>query len=416
MPRAVVTMTRKYMNKPVELTVGTRNAGAENIQHVYYMVHAKDRYAALKRIVDFNPEIYGIIFCRTRLDTQEVAEKLMQDGYRAEALHGDLSQGQRDQIMNKFRRKQVHILVATDVAARGLDVSDLTHVINYILPDELSSYTHRSGRTGRAGKAGTSIAIIHMREKYRIRELESSLGKTFEYRRVPSGQEVCAKQLQQRLDTMLNLEIDHAMLGPMLPAITEKLATLERDELIKRFVSLNFDRFLQYYKNAPDLNERDVERRPPAPGRPREASRGKEYSRPTETSRNKEYSRPAEGSRPKRDFKDENFTRFAINVGKKDGILPARLIAIINEGTRVRNIAIGKIVISEHATMLDADSRYSAVILKAFDRQMIHGKPVKIEVIQDSKAQPAAKAGRRYIATPRPTPVPKKYKKKAAAE
>ncbi len=171
MPRAVVAITRKYMTKPVELTVGTRNAGAENIQHVYYMVHAKDRYGALKRIVDFSPDIYGIIFCRTRLDTQEVAEKLMQDGYRAEALHGDLTQAQRDLIMNKFRRRHVHLLVATDVAARGLDVSDLTHVINFSLPDELSSYTHRSGRTGRAGKAGISIAIIHMREKYRIREL-----------------------------------------------------------------------------------------------------------------------------------------------------------------------------------------------------------------------------------------------------
>jgi len=393
MPRAVVTITRKYMTVPVELTVGTRNAGADNIQHAYYMVHAKDRYAALKRLVDFNPDFYGIIFCRTRLDTQEVAEKLMQDGYRAEALHGDLSQIQRDRIMNKFRRKQVDILVATDVAARGLDVSDLTHVINYSLPDELSGYTHRSGRTGRAGKAGTSIAIIHMREKYRIRELERNLGKTFTYRRVPSGQEVCAKLLQQRIDTMLNLEVDHALLGPMLPALVEKLADLKRDELIKRFISLNFDRFLQYYKNAPDLNEREVERHAaPPPGRPKEGSRGK------------------------RDFRDENFTRFAINLGKKDGILPARLIAIINEGTRVRNIAIGKIVISEHNTLLDADSRYAPAILKAFDRLMIHGKPVKIEMVQASKPQPAPKVGRRYVATPRPTVAPKKYKKKAAAD
>ncbi|HSH13071.1 MAG TPA: DEAD/DEAH box helicase [Desulfurivibrionaceae bacterium] len=257
MSREVAAIAANYMNKPMEITVGQKNVGTENVRHIYYMVQAKDRYQALKRIADLNPDIYAIIFCRTRQETQEVAEKLIGDGYSADALHGDLSQGQRDHVMNKFRGKSMQMLVATDVAARGLDVSDLTHVINYNLPDDPASYTHRSGRTGRAGKTGISIVIINLRELFKVREIERRLQRKFEAGKLPSGQQVCERQLLNLIDTVNKVQVDHARIEPFLPAVYEKLADLDREELIKRFVSLEFNRFLEYYRNAPDLNASD---------------------------------------------------------------------------------------------------------------------------------------------------------------
>jgi len=242
------------MHNPHEIAAGQRNVGAKNIRHLFYMVHAKDRYEALKRIADINPFIYGIVFCRTRRETKEVADKLKNDGYNADALHGDLSQVQRESVMKGFRNKHLQMLVATDVAARGLDVNDLTHVINYNLPDELDVYIHRSGRTGRAGKSGISITIIHTREANKIRSLERITGKRFEKKQIPLGREICEKQLFNLVDRMEKIEVDETQISEYMDAIYKKLDWLSREDLIKRFVSVEFNRFLDYYKNAPDLN------------------------------------------------------------------------------------------------------------------------------------------------------------------
>lgn len=361
MSREVMAIAGKYMTKPLEITVGQRNAGAENVRHIYYMVQARDRYAALKRIVDGAGDIYSIIFCRTRQETQEVADKLTEDGYNADALHGDLSQVQRDQVMNKFRRRNLQLLVATDVAARGLDVNDLTHVINYNLPDEPSHYTHRSGRTGRAGKAGISIAIVHMRETHRIKEIEAKLKKKFQRGLLPSGREICEKKLDSLIDVMKQVDINHEQIGPFLPAVMEKLASLDREELIKRFVSVEFNRFLEYYRNAPDLNSSTPEKSH-APGK-------------GQTERGKPFKQSGSGK----------FTRFILNVGKKDGVNPGRLIGEINDATSNRSIRIGRIELMDRATLLEVDSRFTPQILGAFQNLMIGGRPVTIKVTGDEK-------------------------------
>lgn len=254
MPNEVSRIARKYMENPHEITVGNRNQGAANIQHVYYVVHARDRYNALKRILDFNPGVYGIVFCRTRAETQDVSDSLIRDGYSADALHGDLSQAQRDFVMKRFRSKTIRMLVATDVAARGIDVDDITHVINYNLPDEIESYTHRSGRTARAGKSGTSIVILNMKEFGKIRMLERILGKKFVENKVPTGFDVCEKQLFHLVKKIHDTEVNEKGIEQYLPKIMEELKDLSKEELIKRFISDEFSRFLDYYKNAADLN------------------------------------------------------------------------------------------------------------------------------------------------------------------
>ncbi|MCK5738429.1 DEAD/DEAH box helicase, partial [bacterium] len=261
MPTTVSRIARNYMKEPTEITVGRKNAGAENVNHIYYMVHARDRYRALKRIVDFHPEIYGIVFCRTRADTKEVSDKLMQDGYSADALHGDLSQAQRDQVMGKFRVRNLQLLVATDVAARGLDVNDLTHVINYQLPDDDEIYTHRSGRTGRANKKGDCVSIAHARDHSKIRLIERQIGKKFDRRRVPTGQEICQRQLLAIVDKMMEAKVDSVRLDPLLEIIYEKVGEMDRETIIRNFVSLEFNRFLSYYKDARDLDVVDGSRR-----------------------------------------------------------------------------------------------------------------------------------------------------------
>lgn len=254
MPKPIAAIAAKYMQDPAEIVIGNRNAGAENIRHLYYVVHARDKYLALKRIVDYYPSVYGIIFCRTRTDTKEIADKLIADGYNADALHGDLSQIQRDSVMQKFRNRHLQLLVATDVAARGLDVNDLTHIINYALPDDISAYTHRSGRTGRAGKAGISMAIINLKEKHLIRQIEHLTGKPFTAAKVPGGREICEKQLFNMISKMENVEIEHSEIDPYLPVIYRKLEWLDKEEVIKRFVALEFNRFLEYYRDAADIN------------------------------------------------------------------------------------------------------------------------------------------------------------------
>jgi len=351
MSREVAAIAKKYMSAPVEVTIGKPNAGAENVRHEYYMVQAKHRYLALKRIVDNCPNNYSIIFCRTRQETQEVANKLIQDGYNADALHGDLSQPQRDQVMRKFRCKNLQLLVATDVAARGLDVNDLTHVINYNLPDDIVYYTHRSGRTGRAGRTGTSVAIVHMKERFKIGQIEKKIKKKFKQCRIPSGEEICKKQLVSLVDVVTKVEVDHDQIDSLYAEISERLGSLDRQELIKKFLSLEFNRFLEYYKNAPDLNVSDGAK-----------------NRPTPTHSNRK----------------QKFTRFFLNVGRRDGIMPQGLIGKINGVPGVGRIAIGKIEIMRNTAHLEADSRFAPQILDAFQHSTINGKTVSIKVARDN--------------------------------
>ncbi len=345
MPKEVRKIANEYMHNPIEITIGKKNAGAENVNHVCYMVQARDRYLALKRIVDYHPDIYGIVFCRTRRETQEVADKLMQDGYNADALHGDLSQAQRDVVMNKFRIKHLSLLVATDVAARGLDVNDLTHVINYNLPDELEIYTHRSGRTGRAGKFGTSIVIAHLKEKGKLKTIENLIGKKFTHLSVPLGKEICERQLFHLIDRMERVEVDNTQIDSFLPEINAKLEWMDRDELIKKFVSVEFNRFLDYYRNMPDLNK------------------------PTEE----------KGKSSKRG-KGVEFTRFFINLGKMDGLKPVDVIGMINDYTGTKNFEIGEIDIRKTYSFFEVDKAYTKEILSAFKNKKLKKREINVEI------------------------------------
>ena len=335
MPKDVEEMSRNYMGEREQITIGTKNSGNENVEHVYYMVQAKDRYLALKRIVDMNPDIYAIIFCRTRQETQEVAEKLMKDGYNADALHGDLSQAQRDTVMQKFRIKHLQILVATDVAARGLDVSDLTHVINYNLPDDIESYTHRSGRTGRAKKKGVSIAIIHTKEKHRIKSIERIIKREFIRKDVPNGMDICKKQLFHLINRMENVEVNSEQIDPLLPEIFSKLEYLDKEEIIKKFVSLEFNRFLEYYKDARDLNVKET---------PKEDGNGN-------------------GGKKK---KSGRKTRLKMNLGERDRITPKRLLGIINDTVGDKTISINDIEITQRYTFFDVFDDQKGKIMNAF--------------------------------------------------
>ncbi len=352
MPREVAAIARNYMSKPKEITVGKKNAGADKVEHKYYLVQARDRYSALKRIADMNPNVYAIVFCRTRMETKEVAEWLIRDGYPADALHGDLSQAQRDHVMSRFRNKSLQMLVATDVAARGLDVNDLTHVINYNLPDDTESYTHRSGRTGRAGKSGVSIAIIHLRERYKIREIEKKINKTFEKATIPTGKEVCEKQLFHFIDKMEKVEINHDQIEGFLPAINEKLESLDKEDIIKRFVSLEFNRFLEYYKHASDLNVPD------------ERDSGKR-------------------ERGGRRASSADFNRLFINVGKNHGLNPQRLMGLVNEATNANNIEIGRIDVMKSFSFFEIDKQYTDKVLDGLNDASFEGVSVSTEIAKD---------------------------------
>jgi len=359
MPKPLLSIANKYMFNPVEITIGVRNSGAENVEHLAYFVQAKDRYLALKRIVDFSPNIYGIVFCRTRQETKEVSEKLMQDGYNADALHGDLSQPQREYVMNKFRTRNLKLLVATDVAARGLDVDDLTHIINYDLPDEIEIYTHRSGRTGRAGKKGISIAIAHLKEKHKLNQIEKQLNKKFTVLPIPGGRDICEKQLFHLIDRVEKVEIDHTQIESFLPQIYNKLEWMDRNELIQRFVSVEFNRFLDYYRNLPDISS---------------PSDGKSFSK--------------EGSRSSR---RANYTRYFINLGTTDGLKPAQLIGMINDFTGIRNIDIGEIDIMKNFSFFEADSNYQSEVIEGFKGQRLKKREISVEVAEKRRGDNRSK-------------------------
>lgn len=345
MPDEIAKIARKYMHDAKEISVGTRNAGSDNVEHLYYMVNAANRYLALKRIVDMNPDIYGIVFCRTRQETKDVAEKLMKDGYNADALHGDLSQEQRDTVMNKFRVKHLRVLVATDVAARGLDVSDLTHVINYNLPDDVEVYTHRSGRTGRAGKKGVSCVIIHSRERRRLRDIEKVIKKEFKHALVPSGLDVCKRQLFYLIDRMEHVDVNNEEIDKFMDQIYAKLSYLSKEEIISRFVSLEFNRFLDYYKGAEDINV--------------------DLKSEKESRRNDRPSRKSGGKK----------VRFKMLYGTKQNASPRSVLAIINDTTRDKSISIGDIEITNKFTFFDVYADQADQVLNAFAEA---GKPLSI--------------------------------------
>lgn len=331
MPDEIARIARKYMHSPQEVVIGSRNQGAENVRHIYYMVNARDKYLALKRIADDNPNIYAIIFCRTRRDTQEIADKLIADGYNADALHGDLSQQQRDIVMRKFRDRVITLLVATDVAARGLDVDDLTHVINYGLPDDTAVYTHRSGRTGRAGKTGVSIAIIHSREKGKLREIEKKIGKKFERKEVPTPQHIIEKQLYNLADRIERVKIDEDQIAKYLPGVTRKLEWLSGEDLLKRVVSLEFNRLLDYYRNAPNIDFIDEK-----PSRER-----------------KERQKPLNDKEKDRRTAEAGMERIYINLGKGDGFFAGNLIDMLNHVVEGKRVDVGRIDLLPHYSLFD---------------------------------------------------------------
>lgn len=362
MSREVARISKNYLDHPMEITIGKQNSGAENIRHIYYQVHAKDRYIALKRIADMNPAIYGIVFCRTRMETKEVADKLAKDGYNADALHGDLSQAQRDFVMNRFRERTLQMLVATDVAARGLDVNDITHVINYNLPEELDIYTHRSGRTGRADKSGTAISILNFREVKKVPQLEKIVGKKFEQLPVPAGEDICQKQLFNFIDRMENVDVDEEQIAPFMDTVNKKLEWLSKEEIIKHFVSLEFNRFLEYYKNAPDLNKN------------------------VDTNTGGRQDRKNDGGRRSNGRKGSNgaFTRFFMNMGKKDGIAPNKIIGMINDNTQDRDVNIGSIDVMENFSFFEVSKQHESKVLNSFQKSHFKGRSVNVEIAEAS--------------------------------
>jgi len=374
MPAEIARISKKYMHDSTEISVGTRNAGAENVDHVYYMVQARQRYLALKRIVDMNPDIYGIVFCRTRQETKEVAEKLMGDGYNADALHGDLSQAQRDTVMSKFRLRHLQLLVATDVAARGLDVSDLTHVINYNLPDDVEIYTHRSGRTGRANKSGVSVSIIHSRERNRIRDIERIIKKSFRQETIPNGIDICKRQLFHLIERMETVDVNSGEIDPFMPHVLSKLEYLSKDEIIRRFVSLEFNRFLDYYKNAEDLNLPEH----PTRGGDRREGRSDRSDRPERAGRGE---RDGGGDR-RRDggSKRGQRVRLKLNIGTRENANTRSVLSSINEVTNDKSISIGDIEITQKFTFFDVFADQADQVLHAFAN---NGGPLEVGIVEN---------------------------------
>ena len=395
MPNEIVAIANKYMTNPFEISIGKKNTGAENVEHHFYVIHAKDRYLALKRVADINPNIYGIIFCRTRMETKEIADKLIQDGYNADALHGDLSQAQRDHVMARFRSKHLQMLVATDVAARGLDVNDLTHVINYNLPDDPEIYIHRSGRTGRAGKKGISVTLIHLREKSKLRQVEKMVNNPFIQKKVPAGREICEKQLFSLIDTMEKIEVNEAQIGEFMPVIYKKLAWLDREELIKHFVSVEFNRFLDYYKNAPDINvdeskqserdsgssERSRRKRDRNSNRNSDRDqRDQNVNRPERSNNSNRGERKNKQERGEKRRANYDFSRFFLNLGKKNGISKRSIIDLINQNLPSQSVEIGSIEVLKSFSFFEIDTRYEKEVLKAFKNANYKGQRIGIDI------------------------------------
>ncbi len=360
MPREISNIAKKYMHSPEEFVIGTRNSGAENIRHIYYMVKASDKYLTLKRVADNSPNIYGIIFCRTRKETQEIADNLIANGYNADALHGDLSQQQRDIVMKKFRDHVLSLLVATDVAARGLDVDNVSHVINYGLPDDTAVYTHRSGRTGRAGKTGVSIAIIHSREKSKLREIEKKLGKTFEHRDVPTPDHIIEKQIYNLADRLERVEVNDEAIGRFLPGVEKKLEWLDGNDLLKRVLSLEFNRLLDYYKDAPIIENLSDKK-------PQKEKKGdKKFERPTEEEKDRRTA--ARG-----------MARMYVSAGKRDGFYAGNLIDMLNHLVQGQRVDVGRIDLLPSYTLFDVKKSDAGRVAGALKGAEFFGKRLHCE-------------------------------------
>ncbi len=400
MPSGIGRIAKNYMGDYHEITVGTKNSGAKNVEHIFYQVAARDKYAALKRLADIHTNIYGIVFCRTRHETKDVADKLMADGYNADALHGDLSQDQRDKVMGRFRSRNLQILVATDVAARGLDVDKLTHVINFNLPDDNEIYIHRSGRTGRAGEKGISISLIHSRERGKLRDMERKIGKDFERRQIPGGAEICNVRLFDLIGKVEKIEVNTSQIGEFLPSIYKQLEGLTREELIQHFVTFEFNTFLKYYKNAPDLNiarsekddrgrrgrdDRDRGGRDRRDGRDRD--RGSRDRDRGDRSSKRSEDRNADGyQKGRRNNKKMDMARFHINIGSKDKLNPGRLMGIINDNPKLSSVEIGDIEILKKFSFFEVDKAKSKEILEHFNEKDFQGVELKVELTK-SKSQ-----------------------------
>ena len=370
MSQEIERIAQNYLTEARQIQVGSRNEGAENVSHIYYMVHVRDKYHALKRIVDYYPRIYAIIFCRTRLETQEVADNLIRDGYNADALHGDLSQQQRDLTMQRFRRHRIQLLVATDVAARGLDVDDLTHVINYGMPDDVEYYTHRSGRTGRAGKKGTSICIIGMREKSKIKQVEKEIQKTFEQGTLPEPRDICTKQLYHVIDDIERVEVDEEDIAPFMNEVQKRWAWLDKDDLIRRVLSREFGRFLQYYANAPEIEDVTAS-----------SNTGEGSGR-----RQKNKSHQAE----------EGYVRLFLNVGKIDGMYAREIIGLINKNVQGEKVAVGRIDLMKNFSFIEVKKDDLNRVMKGLKHGVtVKGRSVVCDISSDEPQQKESKPTRK---------------------
>ncbi len=364
MPAEIRQVSKRYMDKPFEITIGKTNAGAANIDHQYYATQHHNRYEVLKRIIDFNPGIYGIVFARTKADTQDIAERLTREGYDIDAIHGDLTQQQRDKVMGLFRDKSIQLLIATDVAARGIDVTGITHVINYELPDDVEVYTHRSGRTGRAGKSGISVSIVTPKEIYRLRQIERILNARVHKMDIPSGKDVCRKQFFHFIDKMLQADISHGQYETYLPMLREKFGSIEKEEILQRVAALEFDRFLKYYENAADLNMRDGERRTE-----RRGERADRYS--TTRDRDRDTSGRSFGG-------GKGFQRLFVNLGTKDGFYKASFLQFILDMSDLKKEVLGKIDMKEMTSWIEIEPSAGKKMIKAIDGKNYRGRKIRM--------------------------------------
>ena len=375
MSREVEKVAKSYLHAYKEIVVGSRNEGAEHVNHIYYLVHSKDKYLALKRIVDFHPRIFAIIFCRTKIETQEIADKLIKDGYNAEALHGDLSQQQRDLTMQKFRQHTVQLLVATDVAARGLDVNDLTHVINYGLPDDIESYTHRSGRTGRAGKKGTSISIIHVKEKWKVRQIEKQIGKDFIDGELPKPEEICKKQLYKVMDDIMKTDVDEDQIAPYMDDIMRQFEYVDKEDIIKKMVTVTFGRFLDYYKHAPEIEK-------PMAGKGSRSERGDRSMRGKVSSGRCQH------------VAESGYRRLFINLGKSDGFYPGEIMQYLNKHVHGRQ-EVGHIDLLQKFSYIEVPENDAQKVMKALNGTSYKGREVRCnDADEDGHGRTGKRGGR----------------------
>jgi ATP-dependent RNA helicase DeaD len=367
MPKEVSAIAKNYMTDPLEVSVGTKNSSNANIDHIYFAVKEKDRYDGLKRLIDYNPKIFGLIFCRTRRETQMVAEKLGKDGYNAEALHGDLSQAQRDRVMNMFRNRSLQLLVATDVAARGIDVDDISHVINYNLPDDVENYTHRSGRTARAGRKGESLVLINTREKNKIRMIEKTINQQFTFALIPTPEDICAVQLESMIEKVKDTKVNEKEIGPFIPHLLEFFSDMSKEDIIKQFVSAEFNRFLDYYRKAGDLNAAI-------------SAKGGDDDR-------------SSSRRGGRRENDADKARFFVSLGEKDGLNRGGLLRVICDATGLSSGSIGRIDIMPAYSFFDADKSDADMIIKKSQNAEYEGKRMTVQLSADKKPKDGGRRG-----------------------